>query len=344
MMRYIDILLLILGSVAIVSCDNSADNSANTHQADSLEITNQPDLIQIGASANLVPIQELVSTTLPILSDELSQLNGDIQNCLDTVPCTWTSSDQQAAVTIIRADNIATRSRLAIDYKITTLHDSSLLITQSSKASLSDGIELTSNEIIFADESISSPKQITAGNELTGVAIFNDSADSHSINSWNLTFLDGGTQRASSFTTIPIGTRAQYQADCEMILPCSWTDPERSMDITLINVTPQQATQGMELSFEIRTAFAETVFIKTGSTALGLNEIALDALGHSLGTLNSLDTLSMTTEPNNQLIGSINFYPTTAIPQGLEWLQLKMHNASNSPHWNPRFINVPTVN
>lgn len=116
------------------------------------------------------------------------------------------------------------------------------------------------------------------------------------------------------------------------------------MDITLLDVTPQQATQGMELSFTIRTASAETVFITTGSSALGVNDIALDALGHSLGTQSSLDALSLATEPGNQLIGSINFYPTTAPPQGLQWLQLKMHNESTNPHWNPRFINIPMVN
>ena len=342
LMRHKEFILITLVSMMIISCDNSSGSSTST---ETVQATNgETESRQIGEGANLVPIPEFASSVSPLLSDGPPQQNGGNRDCLNTVPCTWTDASQQATVTITRADNTATRSRLAIDYKISTLHDTNLLITQSSDPTLSNESELSSSELIFAGDSVSSPHPNAAGEEIAGTVIFGNGTNADFISSWQLSFLDSGIQRTASFSSVPIGTRARFQADCESTLPCSWTDEKRSIDVTLLKARAQQGNEGIVLTFAIRTQLEETVFVVPGSTAVATDDTVLEALEHSLNGLQSLDELSSVIEPGTQLMGSIAFLPTATPPEALDVLQLKLHNDSTDPHWNPRFINVPLNN
>ena len=306
--------IVIAGSLFISACDGSSDSASIT--------------------GNDIQLQD--STTTLVVGNP-----GSSVDCKNTVPCRWVSIDSQFTLTISNADNTATRSRLAIDYTIATVHDSTLLVSHADEIVPADGASLRATDVLWQAVQSSAAQTVLSGTSVEGALHFDNGFGGDSIQSWSLAVLDGGLLRTPSFNNLPVGPLRTSAADCQIALPCQWSSPENDVTITLqaLGETTKDGTLGLDFIIQARADM--TVVLDAGASAVGTGNVQLAGRVHALGARTDHAKLTAQTIAEIPINGSIEFYRVVSLPRQLQELSLVIYQDKPVPRWNPQFINVP---
>ncbi|MFK8077112.1 MAG: hypothetical protein AB8B84_11035 [Granulosicoccus sp.] len=308
----------------------------------------------LGVGANMVAAGTSTTTTASPLENSNLQLRdpsddtvvgspGNTVDCNDSLPCRWVSADNQFSLTITSADNTATRSRLSLNYFVTTAHDSTIAVSRTSEA-----IDNMSNALHVEDQSLGqgnggSPQGILAADKLVGTVNFDGSATGDSISQWSIALLDSGAIRIPAFSGIPVGPITTAQADCRYTLPCIWTAPDNDVAITLNSVGGISTNGRVSTDFSVETSALVTIAVDEGSYAIGADGTDFVGRTLSLGTMTDYKKVTRNSIPNTPNFGSIHFFRTSTTPTHLLLMELKIYQDDPVPRWNPQFINVPIL-
>ena len=266
---------------------------------------------------------------------------GETVDCERTVPCTWNSANSQLSLTVTNADNIATRSRLSINYSIQTSHDTNVVVSRADDAIDSAGLTLSATDQRLGGGNGGSPQGLNAGTVLEGTMNFGIGSSSDTLAQWSISILDSGQVKTANFINIPVGTVTTEQADCNNTLPCVWTTPQNDVAITLQSVGGILSNGRLTVNFSIETTTNMSVTVDAGAMAVGATGTALEGRTHTFGIRTDFTALSADVIAGFPLYGSVNFFRTELTPSSLQVLALVMYQDNPVPRWNPRFINVP---
>lgn len=312
--------LIAISCLALIGCSgNSGTANSNATQSFSL------------SGIQLQDAETQVTSGIP----------GQTVDCQQSLPCRWTSSDAHFSLTVTNADNVATRSRLAINYTVSTTHDTRLLISDTDDALDANGLRLAAAEQVLGDGGGSGLQETLAGATVAGTTNFETSTTSNSIAQWSLGLLDGGNLRKPSFTNLPVGSITTFQKDCQFSLPCVWTTPQHNVAITVQSLG--SVTQEGELSakFVIETSANIPVAVSAGSMAEGIDGTLFESRNHELVAQTDSEKLTALSDRDIPLHAAVNFYRTVQIPAGIALLSLVVYQDEPVPRWNPQFINLP---
>lgn len=289
------------------------------------------------------PTTEPVQENEPVLADPqtVDGTPGATVDCNLQLPCRWFSEDSQFSVTVTNADNIATRSRLGIQFSVGVTHDTQVSIVRSDSAIDSESVELKISDYTLGSGNGVAPQGVAAGSSIEGTSNFDQTSSGTNIKTWSLAVLDGGLVRDASFTNIPIGGVTSDYADCENTLPCVWVSPNNDVTITLLTVGGLSTTNRLSANLSVQTATNMTVAFDAGATAYGTDGTQFVARTHSLGTNSDYEKITANTLAGVLLPASIDFLRTATSPTSLQDLSLVIYNDSPVPRWNPRFTAVP---
>lgn len=356
----------------MVSDPSTADSASNETQADNMVGNAEPDNVSaenVQPTANAEepetvavvdqspeptianPETTPTPTTDPVLENEpvptdqqtVDGTPGATVDCNQQLPCRWLSEDSQFSVTVTNADNIATRSRLGIQFSVGVTHDTQVSIVRSDSAIDSESVELKASAYTLGTGNGIAPQGIAAGSSIEGTSNFDQTSSGTSITTWSLALIDGGLVREASFTNIPIGTVTSEYADCKNTLPCVWVSPSSDVTITLLTVGGLSSTNRLSANLSVQTATNMTVALDAGATAYGSDGTQFVARTHSLGTNSDYEKITANTLAGALLPAKIDFLRTATSPTALQNLSLVIYNDSPVPRWNPRFTAVPIL-
>lgn len=266
---------------------------------------------------------------------------GETVNCDLTLPCKWVSADSQFTLSVTNADNIASRSRLAVNYSITTLHDTNVVVSKAGDAVDGAGATLKAADQVLGGGNGGTPQGLTAGGLVQGTINYNAGSASNTLEQWSISILEGGELRSASFSNIPVGTVTKAQADCQNTLPCVWTTPQEDVAITLQSVGGYLTNSRLNVNFSIKTSVDMPVAVDAGAKAVGIDGTAFEGRTHAFGIDVDYEKVSSSVTAGLPLYGSVNFFRTQQMPSSLQVLALVLYQDNPVPRWNPQFINVP---
>ncbi len=262
-------------------------------------------------------------------------------DCEQTLPCSWLSDDLQFSLSVTNADNIATLSRLSINYSILTAHDTQVFVSRAENAQDANGTLFRAADQSLGGGNGGTPQGVVAGSSIQGTLNFDAGSTSDSISQWSIAILDGGLLRVAKFANLPVGTVTSAKADCQNTLPCTWTTPSNDVAITLLSVGGISIGSRLTANFSVETTVNTGVAVDAGSTAFGSEGTVFEGRTHTIVSETNFEKVTATAIAGLSLFGSVNFFRTESVPTSLQQISLIIYPDQPVPRWNPQFLNVP---
>ncbi|MEE9320424.1 MAG: hypothetical protein V3U76_08265 [Granulosicoccus sp.] len=269
--------------------------------------------------------------------------SGRRANCRQTLPCRWISADDSFSITATSADNTGSLGHLSINYRVDTLHDSSVVLGNSPAAIGAGGTTFTITEQALGTGNGIAPVAIEAGLPILGSLTYERAANDNSLAEWALTVLDNGMIREAKFTNLPLGPITTETAACNNTLPCIWASADKSVVITLLSAGGFSSTGRLTVNLTIETTADTRIALDAGATALASDGTVLDGRTHRLGTLNGYEQLTITSLAGTAVGAAVSFNRTQTQPVHLRQLSVVVYENTPTPRWNPTFENVPVL-
>lgn len=316
------------------SSTNTPVTPPNTLLDDTIEATQEtPSVVAATSLINLADTQDGAIVGLP----------GMAVDCTNTIPCRWISEDEGFSVTVTNVDNIASLGRLAIQFRVNTLHDTSVSLSTSPRATDSEGVAYTvASQSLGLGNGIS-PSSLIAGIPITGALEYASGAEATTIAIAGISALDNGYLRDAAFLNLPVGSVQLASVDCALSLPCTLELPDEQSSITLLSAGGFSTTGSLVANFIVEVSSDTMVALDGGATAFGDEGTVFEGRTHTLGTEHNYAKVSQLARAGASLPGTVNFSRTGTRPLTLDQLHLILYKDSPVPRWNPTFSNVPLI-
>ena len=311
-------------------------------------ITTSPQLpLTTELDDSLEPQTVVAATSLINLSDtqdgSVVGLPGVAVDCEDTLPCRWISEDEGFAITVTNADNIAALGGLSLQFRVNTLHDTSVSLATSPRATDAQGVSY-----IVATQSLGlgngiSPSSLIAGIPITGALNYSNGAESSTLALAGISVLDNGFLRDAVFMNIPVGSVQQANVDCAFSLPCTLTLPDGQSAVTLLSAGGFSTSGSLVANFIVEVSADTQVALDAGTTAYGNEGSVFEGRTHSLRNEQGFSKVSQLARAGSPLPGTVNFSRISTQPTSLTEIHLILYRDSPVPRWNPTFFNVPLI-
>ena len=266
---------------------------------------------------------------------------GASVDCQQTVPCSWVSSDSQFTVTITNTDNIGAQGRLAIQYHVTTSHDTEVQVINADPAIDINGSSYAPYSLELGESAGGLSQGLLAGESVQAIIEFDRPSTAGTLSNWSIGLSDSGLTRIPVFTNIRIGSATELYADCAFTLPCIWQSPLGDATISLLSVSGLGSLNQLTTNISIQTDKTTVIAVDSGATAVGIDAQPYTARTHAIGTQTSSDKLTTNTIPGAIVSAAVYFSRTLTISPDLQELSLIVYEDQPVPRWNPKFISVP---
>lgn len=261
-------------------------------------------------------------------------------DCASRLPCRWISADQSVAVTATSADNIAERSRLSVQFRIDTTHDTNLVLGTSSPARDVAGLAYKVTQQTLGGGNGIAPQAVRAGEPALGHLDYDQSA-AGSLGTWSILVQDNGLPRDASFLNVPVGSAGTPAIDCAYRLPCVWTTTDGMVTITLLSAGGFASTGRLGIGFSIETLDDRIVAVDSGTIAAGDDGLTFESRTHMLAQQSGYERLAQPAAAGTTIPGSFSFHRSDARSETLQSLTLSVFDDAPIPRWNPEFSRVP---
>lgn len=283
----------------------------------------------------------IVSSLLDAPEGTVTGTAGAIVDCQLKLPCRWVSADTQFAVTVSNADNIATRERLSVNFSVSALHDTQIIVGSVEDALDSAGGSNKAADMMLGAGNGNVPTNLMAGSTVAGTINYTSSASSNQLSSFVISLMDNGLPRQASLINLPIGTVTTDYADCNFILPCVWASPDGEVTITLLSVGGYASNGRLNANFQVRGTRDLMVVVDAGAAAIDASGTRYNGRTHMLGRLSGYDKLTAVAIAGIGISGAVDFFRTDSSPVSLARLSMVIYEDSPVQRWNPQFQSVP---
>ena len=283
----------------------------------------------------------IVSSLLDAPEGTVTGTAGAIVDCQLKLPCRWVSADTQFAVTVTNADNIATRERLSVNFSVSVLHDTQIIVGSVDAALDSAGRSNQAADMMLGEGNGNVPTNLMAGSTVAGTINYTSSASSNQLSSFVISLMDNGLPRQASLINLPIGTVTTDYADCNFILPCVWASPDGQVTITLLSAGGYASNGRLNANFQVRGTRDMMVALDAGAAAIDSNGIRYNGRTHLLGRLSGYDKLTAEAIAGIGISGAVDFFRSDSSPVSLARLSMVIYEDSPVQRWNPQFQSVP---
>ncbi|ASJ71811.1 hypothetical protein [Granulosicoccus antarcticus] len=271
-------------------------------------------------------------------ADETSSKTMD---CGQSLPCRWTSEDEQFTLTVSRADNRSTYGVMQLEYSISTVHDTQVSVSEGGLALDDSGVSFNPSAQLLGGTDSANEHELLAGSILDGSITFDSATDSSFLSEWSISMSDGGITRSPSFSNIPVDTITNSHADCELVLPCIWTTPQGDVTVTLTSAGGFASTGSLSTTFAVQSETTINVALEAGALAISTRGTQYIGRTQILGSTSGYKKLVAEAYAGYDLFGAIQYYKKTEVPTALNELSLVLYQDDPVPRWNPKFINIP---
>ncbi len=267
---------------------------------------------------------------------------GETVDCENLLPCRWISQDSAFSITVGSADNIGNLGHLTLNFVISTLHDTQLLISSGSEAVGLGGISYILTQQQLANGNGSVPINVLAGADSNGHFIYDKAASQSILSRWVITVTDNGVPRIAVFENIPIGPAQVIETNCRGTLPCSWTSAAEDVVVSLLSVGGYSGNGRLNVNFTLQATRDMAVVMDSGATALSSEGVTFEGRTHSLDNEIGFAAITQFASDGATLPGNVSFFRTSRPASGLNSLELVLYEDAPVPRWNPVFRNLPT--
>ncbi len=275
--------------------------------------------------------------------DSVVGLPGAPVDCENATPCRWISDDEGFSVTVTNADNIASLGGLSVQFRVDTLHDTSVSLSTSPRATDAQGVAYTVTTQSLGLGNGISPSSLVAGVPITGALDYDMAAESTTLAGAGISILDNGYLRDAVFMNLPVGSEQLANVNCAFTLPCTLVLPDEQSSITLLSAGGFSTSGSLVANFIVEVLADTQVALDAGATAYGDEGSVFEGRTHSLRNEQGFGKVSQLSRAGSPLPGTVNFSRTATRPLSLNEIHLILYEDSPVPRWNPTFFNVPLI-
>jgi len=268
---------------------------------------------------------------------------GETVDCVDTLPCRWTSLDGAVAVTAGAIDHLGSLGELTIDFTVEASRDTAFSFAGAAELP-SQGDDTTGvQRVTLGPGNGIAPVALVAGQALPGRLHYGAATDETVLPHWSVTLSEAGQVLDARFVNLPVALPVGQDVDCAGSLPCTWRTGDGNVLVTLTRVGGFATSRRLDIGFQLQSTRSRSVAMDAGSLARASGGFLYSARTHRLGPASGFGPISVQTVAGQPLQGSVDFFRATTVADQLSEVELELFEDGPVPRWRPTFLNVPSI-